>query len=213
MKKAFLFLLIIFTCLSGFAEPVVDSASFNIFAKNGNTGGNYTLSIVNLYADANREIANDERIPVSVEDFDSDKTEKDFIDLFKVIFKHAGSYDNQNPYNIHISTSKGFVYSDDTVGSIRYNLNAKVSSDYALMLTEDAQKPEPEKPGNTLTIDCPIQFKDNYIKGDFTYELTVGVKVNEDKDNSYDSFKKEYFEHVKDKFDAELTFTVSLEAD
>ena len=212
MKKSILILLFIFTSLSGFAEQVIDNASFNIFAKYGNTDSRYTLSIINLYADANSEIANNQKIPVSVEDFDSAKTQKDHIDLFKVVFKHTGYYDNTNHYKIRIETSKGFAYSDDTVGSVRYNLNAKVSSDNNLELTDAAQKPEPENPGNTLSIDCPVEFRDNSSVKDFTYELTVGVKVNEDGNNSYASFYNEYINNVKDKEDAELTFTVSLEA-
>lgn len=210
MKKTFLILLILSVCLSAFAESVIDSASFNIFAKYGNTDSSYTLSIVNLYGDKNSEIANNQRIPVSIEDFDSTKTQKDHIDLFKVIFKHTGNYDKTNNYKIRIKTSKGFAYSDDTVGSVRYNLNAKVSSDNNLELTDAAQKPEPETPGNTLTIYCPVEFRDNSSVKDFTYELTVGVKVNEE--DGYESFKKEYIEDVKDKDVAELTFTVSLEA-
>lgn len=210
MKKSILILLFIFTSLSGFAEQVIDSASFNIFAKYGNTDSSYTLSIVNLYADANSEIANNQRIPVSVEDFDSAKTQKDHIDLFKVVFKHTGYYDNTNHYKIRIETSKGFAYSDDTVGSVRYNLNAKVNPESNLVLTSDAQNLEPSNPGNSLTKDCPIAFTENNISTDFTYELTVGVKVNEE--DGYESFKKEYIEDVKDKNVAELTFTVSLEA-
>lgn len=218
MKKSILILLFIFTSLSGFAEQVIDNASFNIFAKYGNTDSSYTLSIVNLYADANSEIANNQKIPVSVDDYDSEKTGKEFLELFKVVFKHTGTYDNQNPYIIGIDTSKGFEYWDqeaqkeETVGSTRYNLSAKVNPESNLVLTSDAQNLEPSNPGNSLTKDCPIAFTENNIFTDFTYELTVGVKVNEDGNNSYTSFYEEYLENVKDKAVAELTFTVSLEA-
>lgn len=214
MKKSILILLIIFTSLSGFAEQVIDSASFNIFAKYGNTDSSYTLSIVNLYADANSEIANNQKIPVSVDDFNPEKTGKKFLDLFKVVLYHKGDYNNS--YNIRIETSSGFVYTnqdkDDTVGSTRYNLSAKVNPESNLVLTSDAQNLEPSNPGNSLTKDCPIAFTEDNISTDFTYELTVGVKVNEDGNNSYTSFYEEYLENVKDKAVAELTFTVSLEA-
>lgn len=214
MKKSILILLFIFTSLSGFAEQVIDNASFNIFAKYGNTDSSYTLSIVNLYADANSEIANNQKIPVSVGDFDPEKTEKGFIDLFKVVLYHKGFYNNS--YDIRIETSSGFVYmnqgKNDTVGSTRYNLSAKVNPESNLELTSDAQNLEPSNPGNSLKKDCPIDFTQKYIFTDFTYELTVGVKVNEDGNNSYASFYNEYINNVKDKEDAELTFTVSLEA-
>lgn len=207
MKKSILILLFIFTSLSGFAEQVIDNASFNIFAKYGNTDSSYTLSIVNLYADANSEIANNQRIPVSVEDFDSAKTQKDHIDLFKIVLNHKGYY--ANDYTVNVNSSKGFIYADNPDkregGEIRYTASAMVSSEQGIQANSETLNPQTGE-GNTLKKSYEIKFEEkNY--NNFKYELTIGIKAND-----YTNFLKEY-NNAKESNDVlELDFTVSLEA-
>ena len=207
MKKTFLILLILSVCLSAFAESVIDSASFNIFAKYGNTDSSYTLSIVNLYADTNSEIANNERIPVSVEDFDSVKTQKDHIDLFKVVLNHKGYY--ANDYTVNVDSSKGFIYADNPDkregGEIRYTASATVSSEQGIQASSETLNPQTGN-GNDLKKEYAIKFE-KFDTNNFKYELTIGIKAND-----YTDFLKKY-NNAKESNDVlELDFTVSLEA-